>query len=223
LILAVSLSPVPEIDDYRLSEKSSQTTIKNSHKTIQALIHNEQEQSDEYYKRIEIAGSESNYTTMNGNNQEDYSIGDQQTDRSSGNGIDGGGSIIISVPTMLRQEDETTYGGDSIYNQNYSIQSFNKNQNRTIVVGYCQTDFQPLDPKLLLKSTDKSLLADHKQYYSYSQSLQLSTYDSGFFDDETMNSLASTTTIQSQELDESTNECMNIDDNQEDLSTNRQK
>ena len=52
--------------------------------------------------------------------------------------------------------------------------------------------FNHLDPKLLLKSMDKSLLADHQQFYNYSQSLQLSTYDSGFFDDQTMDSLTKT-------------------------------
>ncbi len=53
-------------------------------------------------------------------------MADQQTDRSLGNEIHSGGSVIISVPTMLRQEDgvdTSTDGDDSIYNQHYSIQS----------------------------------------------------------------------------------------------------
>lgn len=57
---------------------------------------------------------------------ETSSIGDQETDRSLGNEIDAGGSVILSVPTMLRGDDDAgnnTDGGDSIYNPNYSIQS----------------------------------------------------------------------------------------------------
>jgi hypothetical protein len=63
---------------------------------------------------------------MHENIQGEYSITDQQTDRSLGNEIDAGGSVIVSVPTMLRREDDigiTTDGGESIYNQNYSIRS----------------------------------------------------------------------------------------------------
>ncbi len=212
--LAASLSPVPEVDDYRLSQLSSDTTFKNSNKTIKALIHKQNDQNDEYYKRIETGGSESDYGTT----QDEYSLADQQTDRSVGNEINARESVIISVPTMLRQDDEITDCGDSIYNQNYSIHSFenNKNlnnyskQNNTIIIGHCQIDFQPLDPKLLLKSTDKSLLADHQQFYSYSQSI----YDSGFFDDQTMYSSPGTTILS----DESE------DDKKENLKTsNRQK
>lgn len=140
---------------------------------------------------------------MNENNQGNYSVNDQQSDR---NNIDQQGSVIISVPTMLRQDDETTYDGDSIYNQNYPIhQSLNTNRipriNNTIIVGHCQVDFQPLNPTLFLKPPEKSLLADHQQFYSCSQSLQLSAYDSGFFDDQTMNSLATTSTIPFEELE----------------------
>jgi hypothetical protein len=59
-----------------------------------------------------------------------------------------------------------------------------------MIVGYCQQEFQPLDPKLLFKqSTDKTSLADHQQFYPCSQSVQLSTYDSGFVDDQTVGSL----------------------------------
>lgn len=97
-------------------------------------------------------------------------------------------SVIISVPTMLREEDDiamTTDGGESIYNQNNSIRSFEKKTCRnhlllpppplptSITVGYCQTEMQTLDPKYLFKFTEHSLLADHQQ---------MSTYDSGFFD-----------------------------------------
>ena len=57
--------------------------------------------------------------------------------------------------------------------------------NTSITVGHCQTDFQPLNPKLL----EKSLLAEHQQLYTCSQSLQFSAYDSGFFDDQTTDSL----------------------------------
>lgn len=39
---------------------------------------------------------------------------------------------------------------------------------------------------------DKSLLAEHQQFYNCSPSFQLSTYDSGFFDDQTMDSLTKT-------------------------------
>jgi hypothetical protein len=63
---------------------------------------------------------------MHENIQGEYSITDQQTDRSLGNEIDAGGSVIVSVPTLLRREDDigiTTDGGESIYNQNYSIRS----------------------------------------------------------------------------------------------------
>ncbi len=59
---------------------------------------------------------------MQGNSQGEYSITDQQTNRSIGNEIDAGDSVIISVPTMIRQENDigiTTDGSDSIYNQHY--------------------------------------------------------------------------------------------------------
>jgi hypothetical protein len=128
---------------------------------------------------------------------------------------------------MLRQEDDTgatTDGADSIYNQHYSIQSFEKNQNLTkqlnyrtkpsmknsMIVGHCQTDFQPLDPKILLQFKEKSLLADHQQFYNCSQSFQLSTYDSGFFDDQTMDSTA-TTTMRYDDLEDGTNQQMKIE------------
>jgi hypothetical protein len=53
-------------------------------------------------------------------------VGDQETDRSLGNEIDAGGCVVVSVPTMIRRDDDVgtnTDGGDSIYNPNYSIQS----------------------------------------------------------------------------------------------------
>ena len=182
--LAASLSPVPEVDDYRLSDMGSE-------RPVQALIHNEHDQSDNYYKPLEIADSDSNYTSMPPIHQGDYNTTDHNRDD----------SVIISVPTMFRGDDDlemTTDGGESIYNRNYSIQSLNKNEIKrltrpTIIVGHCQTDFQPLNPKLLTKLTDKTLLADHQQFYTYSQSFQYSAYDSGFFDERTMDSLTSST------------------------------
>ncbi|UJR33037.1 hypothetical protein I4U23_020496 [Adineta vaga] len=213
---STTLTPVPEADDYQSSDfsstdiinRNSDTKLRNSNKkhqqaakTIQALIHTEQDHSDEYYKRIESGGDDSNYTTMHENHQGEYSIADQQTDRCLGNEIDAGGSVIISVPTMLRQEDDieiTTDGAESIYNPNYSTRSNNRSNltfksprnmkpmmTNSIIVGHCQTDFQPLNPKLL----EKSHLAEHQQLYTCSQSLQFSAYDSGFFDDQTTDSL----------------------------------
>lgn len=60
----------------------------------------------------------------------------------------------------------------------------------SIVVGFCQTDFQPLDPKLLFQSNEKSLslIEQQQQYYRCTQSVQLSAYDSGFVDDQTVES-----------------------------------
>jgi hypothetical protein len=197
LISLASLSPVPEVDDYRLSDLSSEKTIKKSNTTLHTLVQHEQDHSDEYYKRMETYGSESNYTTVHGNTQGEYSLADQQTDA--------GESVIISVPTMLRQEDDLrtiSDAGDSIYNPNYSIRSFGRNRNthtrlnyrnkspmnNTIIIGHCQTEFQPLDPKLLLfeKKPNQCLLPLHQKFYTCSESLELSTYDSGFFDDQTM-------------------------------------
>jgi len=73
-----------------------------------------------------------------------------------------------------------------------------------MIVGYCQQEFQPLDPKLLFKQpTDKTSLADHQQFYPCSQSVQLSTYDSGFVDDQTVGSLMTPNEInESEEKDE---------------------
>lgn len=177
------------------------------------LVHQEQDHSDEYYKRIETCASESNYTTVHGNTQGDYSVGDQQTDRSLGHEIDAGDSVIISVPTMLRQEDDLgtiSDAGESIYNPNYSIRSFDNNRNipsrlnypsksnPTLIVGHCQMEFQPLDANLLSKKIDSNLLTDHQQFYSYSHSVEFSAYDSGFFDDQT--------TVLSDQSDKETND-----------------
>jgi hypothetical protein len=68
-----------------------------------------------------------------------------------------------------------------------SANTFKPPTNNSIIVGYCRSDFQPLNPDLITKSTDKSLLAEHQQFYPYSQSLQLSTNDSGFIDDQMIN------------------------------------
>jgi len=63
---------------------------------------------------------------MPGNVTEASSIGDQETDRSLGNEIDAGGPVLVSVPTIIRRDDDagmTINGTDSIYNAHYSIQS----------------------------------------------------------------------------------------------------
>jgi hypothetical protein len=55
--------------------------------------------------------------------------------------------------------------------------------NRTITVNRCQTDFQPLDPNFLLKSSKKCAWLDRRDNELCSSSFQLSLYDSGFVDD----------------------------------------
>lgn len=60
--------------------------------------------------------------------------------------------------------------------------------NHSIIVGHCQANIQPLNPRLL----EKSLLAEHQQLYTCSQSLQFSAYDSGFFEDQATDSLVLT-------------------------------
>jgi hypothetical protein len=73
-----------------------------------------------------FSGDDSNYTGMGGNVTRTSSIDDQETDRSLGNEIDTGGSVVVRVPTMIRRDDDAgtnTDGGDSIYNPHYSIQS----------------------------------------------------------------------------------------------------
>jgi hypothetical protein len=60
------------------------------------------------------------------NGARESSIADQETDRSLGHEIDAGGPVLVSVPTMIRRDDNigtNTDGGDSIYNPHYSIQS----------------------------------------------------------------------------------------------------
>ena len=87
------------------------------------MIHADQHVNDDYYKRIEHIVEDSNYAQGGG----ESSIIDQETDRSVGNEIDGGGAILVSVPTMFRQDDDAgtmTDGADSMYNPNYSIQTF---------------------------------------------------------------------------------------------------
>lgn len=86
----------------------------------------QQQNDDNYFKRIENNGDESNYAAMPGHITGASSIADQETDRSLGNEIDAGGSVVVSVPTIIRRDDDnemTTDGNDSIYNPNYSIQS----------------------------------------------------------------------------------------------------
>ncbi len=84
-----------------------------------------------------------------------------------------------------------------------------------MIIGFCQTEFQPLDPKLLFKSTDKISLTEQQQqqqqFFRCSQSVQLSTYDSGFVDDQaTENSI--TPNPMSGSENNLTNEHMNTDD-----------
>ena len=68
----------------------------------------------------------SNYAPMAEHTIDTSSIGDQETDRSLGNEMDVGGSIVLGAPAMLRSNDDAgnnTDGGDSIYNPNYPLQS----------------------------------------------------------------------------------------------------
>jgi hypothetical protein len=82
-----------------------------------------------------------------------------------------------------------------------------------MIVGFCQTEFQPLDPKLLFKSTDKtSLIEQQQQFYRCAQSVHLSTYDSGFVDDQTVESLTTANPISGSENNLTNEENMNIDD-----------
>ncbi|CAM2697728.1 unnamed protein product [Rotaria socialis] len=210
------------IKSERKHDLSSQGQQQQMIRTVQALIHTEQQQqqqqNDDYYKRIGIGGDDSSYSTTPGNPMRDSSLIDHETDRSLGNEIDAGGPVVVSVPTMIRQDDDAatiTDGGDSLYNPHYSIQSYNEYSHRNymqpntntgpfstkpsistfkptthspLTVGFCQTEFQALDPKLLLKSTDKRI-TDNQSFFRCSQSVQLSTYDSGFVDEQTLESL----------------------------------
>lgn len=68
----------------------------------------------------------SNYAAMAERTIDTSSIGDQETDRSLGNEMDAGGSIVVGAPAMTRGNDDAgnnTDGGDSIYNSNYPLQS----------------------------------------------------------------------------------------------------
>ena len=63
---------------------------------------------------------------MQGSGPGEYSLVDDETDRSVGNEMNTGGSVIVTVPTMFRREEDaemTTDAPDSIYTQNYSVQS----------------------------------------------------------------------------------------------------
>ena len=53
-----------------------------------------------------------------------------------------------------------------------------------MIVGHCQTNFQPLDPKLLMKNNEKMSRSI--------QSVHLSTYDSGFVDEHAVESSMAT-------------------------------
>lgn len=75
-----------------------------------------------------------------------------------------------------------------------------------LIVGFCQTEFQPLDPKLLFKS------GENQQFYRCSQSAQLTTYDSGFVDDQTVESLTTANHTEENLLNEQKDEQTNVDD-----------
>lgn len=161
---------------------------------------------------------------------------------------------------MIRQDDDTatiTDGGDSLYNPNYSIQSFTEVKHKihriyffvsfsfkyshrnymqphttaerfstkpTIstfkpstnnpIIGFCQAEFQPLDPKLLFQSTDKTIM-DNQSFLRCSQSVQLSTYDSGFVDEPTLENLTGIHDVTEKENslpDKQKDEHMSMDD-----------
>lgn len=108
---------------------------------------------------------------------------DQETDRSLGNEIDVGGSVVVTVPTVIRTNEST------IENENYlqpglftnrttTISTFKPLMANPVIIGFCQTDFQPLDPKLLLETT-----VTKQEDLHCTQSVQLTTYDSGFIDE----------------------------------------
>lgn len=66
--------------------------------------------------------------------------------------------------------------------------------NHSFIVGHCQAELQQLDPKVLLKCNEKCAFVEHHEFYPCSHSFQLSSYDSGFIDEHTMDSSATTTT-----------------------------
>jgi hypothetical protein len=72
------------------------------------------------------SGDDSNYTVMPENVPRVPSFLDQETDRSLGDEIDTGGPVHVSVPNMIRRDDDAGTNTDeagSIYNPRYSIQS----------------------------------------------------------------------------------------------------
>ena len=94
-------------------------------KVIQALVHADQQNSDDYYKRMGNGTDDSNYTTMPGNDPGESSTAEQETDRSLGNEINGGGSFLLSVQNTLKRDDyggTMTDGTDSFYHPHYSTQ-----------------------------------------------------------------------------------------------------
>lgn len=93
-------------------------------KVVQAMVHSEQQEisSDDYYKRIEHQVDDSNYILM----QRNPPANDPETDRSVGMEIDGGGQMLVSVPTLFRRDDDDgtmTDGAESMYNPHYSIET----------------------------------------------------------------------------------------------------
>jgi len=149
------------------------------------LIHADQ-QSDVYYKQIQSNNeTDSVYTNMPGNETRLSINDDQETDRSLGNEIEADGSVI-------RQADEQL-----IYTPNYlqpdpypnhpittAISTFKPSMSNSMIIGYCQTEFQSLDPKLLIRSSTTAI-----EDFQCAQSVHLTTYDSGFIDDTQMKSL----------------------------------
>ena len=74
--------------------------------------------------------------------------------------------------------------------QTCALPIFKPSPNHHIIVGHCQAEFQPLDPKLLFKSVEKISFSEHPQTFRCSQ---LTTYDSGFVDDQTIGSSTAAT------------------------------
>ena len=149
---------------------------------------------------MEITGDDSNYISMRGTVNGDYSLGEDE--------MDPGGSVIVSVPTAYRRDDDlatVSERAESIYQQQpampptpnfinsgpFSHDSHIPSMNRSIIVRHCQMDFQPLDAKSLFKPLKKSACIDQEHGH---QSFQLSSSDSGFVDDSMMDSLTTTST-----------------------------
>lgn len=70
------------------------------------------------------------------------------------------------------------------------MKSYHHLNNNKVTVARCQMNFQQLDPTLLCKQQDKSLLAEQKQFYSSSQGFHMPAYDSGYFDEQTSESFS---------------------------------